>query len=44
MLSEMHVGAPEIEAFENEIAVHVGTEHAVALNSGTDTLTSLPPP
>src|SRR5262245_16081766 len=34
----MHVGGPEIEALEHEIAVYVGTRHAVALNSGTDAL------
>src|SRR5260370_41790986 len=34
----MHVGGPEIEALEREIADYVGTHHAVALNSGTDAL------
>src|SRR5262249_53139066 len=34
----MHVGGPEIEALEREIAGYVGTRHAVALNSGTDAL------
>ena len=34
----MHVGGPEIEALESEIAAYVGTRHAVALNSGTDAL------
>jgi dTDP-4-amino-4,6-dideoxygalactose transaminase len=34
----MHVGGPEIEALEDEIAEYVGTCHAVALNSGTDAL------
>jgi dTDP-4-amino-4,6-dideoxygalactose transaminase len=34
----MHVGGPEIEALEREIADYVGTRHAVALNSGTDAL------
>src|SRR5262249_42360510 len=34
----MHVGGPEIEALEREIAAYVGTRHAVALNSGTDAL------
>jgi DegT/DnrJ/EryC1/StrS aminotransferase family len=34
----MHVGGPEIEALECEIADYVGTRHAVALNSGTDAL------
>src|SRR5262252_1619220 len=34
----MHVGGPEIEALEREIAEYVGTRHAVALNSGTDAL------
>jgi dTDP-4-amino-4,6-dideoxygalactose transaminase len=35
----MHVGGPEIEAVEREIAVYVGARHAVTLNSGTDALT-----
>src|SRR5215471_9830880 len=34
----MHVGGPEVEAFEREIAEYVGTRHAVALGSGTDAL------
>src|ERR671937_2443241 len=34
----MHVGGPEVEAFEREIAQYVGTRHAVALGSGTDAL------
>jgi dTDP-4-amino-4,6-dideoxygalactose transaminase len=34
----MHVGGPEIEALEGEIAAYVGTGHAVAVNSGTDAL------
>ena len=34
----MHVGGPEIEALEREIADYVGARHAVALNSGTDAL------
>jgi dTDP-4-amino-4,6-dideoxygalactose transaminase len=34
----MHVGGPEIEALEREIADYVGTRHAVALGSGTDAL------
>ena len=34
----MHVGGPEIEALECEIADYVGTRQAVALNSGTDAL------
>jgi dTDP-4-amino-4,6-dideoxygalactose transaminase len=34
----MHVGGPEIEALECEIAAYVGTRYAVALNSGTDAL------
>jgi dTDP-4-amino-4,6-dideoxygalactose transaminase len=34
----MHVGGPEIDALECEIADYVGTRHAVALNSGTDAL------
>jgi dTDP-4-amino-4,6-dideoxygalactose transaminase len=38
MLSGMHVGGPEIEALENEIAVYVGTKYAVTLTSGTDAL------
>jgi dTDP-4-amino-4,6-dideoxygalactose transaminase len=35
----MHVGGPEVEALEREIAAYVGTRHAVTLNSGTDALT-----
>jgi dTDP-4-amino-4,6-dideoxygalactose transaminase len=38
MLSGMHVGGPEIEALESEIAAYVGSRHAVTLNSGTDAL------
>ena len=38
LASGMHVGGPEIEALEREIADYVGTSHAVALNSGTDAL------
>src|SRR5213080_848981 len=38
LASGMHVGGPEIEALEREIADYVGTRHAVALNSGTDAL------
>ena len=38
LTSGMHVGGPEIEALESEIAVYVGTRHAVTLNSGTDAL------
>jgi dTDP-4-amino-4,6-dideoxygalactose transaminase len=34
----MHVGGPEIEALEREIADYVGARHAVALGSGTDAL------
>jgi dTDP-4-amino-4,6-dideoxygalactose transaminase len=34
----MHVGGPEVEAFEREIAEYIGTRHAVALGSGTDAL------
>jgi dTDP-4-amino-4,6-dideoxygalactose transaminase len=34
----MHVGGPEIETLELEIADYVGTRHAVALGSGTDAL------
>jgi dTDP-4-amino-4,6-dideoxygalactose transaminase len=34
----MHVGGPEVEALEREIADYVGTRHAVTLNSGTDAL------
>ncbi len=34
LASGMHVGGPEIEALEREIADYVGTRHAVALNSG----------
>src|SRR5216684_582578 len=38
LASGMHVGGPEVEALEREIADYVGTRHAVALNSGTDAL------
>src|SRR5262249_37235110 len=38
LASGMHVGGPEIEGLEREIADYVGTRHAVALNSGTDAL------
>ena len=38
LTSGMHVGGPEIEALEREIAAYVGTRHAVTLNSGTDAL------
>src|SRR5713101_2487776 len=38
LASGMHVGGPEIEALEREIADYIGTRHAVALNSGTDAL------
>ena len=34
----MHVGGPEVEALEREIAAYVGTRYAVVLNSGTDAL------
>jgi dTDP-4-amino-4,6-dideoxygalactose transaminase len=32
------IGGPEVAAFEAEAAAYLGTEHAVALNSGTDAL------
>jgi dTDP-4-amino-4,6-dideoxygalactose transaminase len=38
LASGMHVGGPEVEALEQEIAAYVGTRHAVTLNSGTDAL------
>jgi dTDP-4-amino-4,6-dideoxygalactose transaminase len=38
LLSGMHVGGPEVEALEREIAAYVGIKHVVALNSGTDAL------
>jgi dTDP-4-amino-4,6-dideoxygalactose transaminase len=38
LASGMHVGGAEVEALEHEVAVYVGTRHAVALNSGTDAL------
>src|SRR5215831_3676049 len=38
LASGMHVGGPQIEALEREIADYVGTRHPVALNSGTDAL------
>ncbi len=30
---------PDVKAFEDEVAAHLGTRHAVGLNSGTDALT-----
>ncbi|HKE91525.1 MAG TPA: DegT/DnrJ/EryC1/StrS family aminotransferase [Gemmatimonadales bacterium] len=36
--SAQFVGGPEVSAFENEFAAFVGTEAAVAVNSGTDAL------
>ena len=38
LASGMHIGGPEVDALEQEIAAYVGTHHAVALNSGTDAL------
>jgi dTDP-4-amino-4,6-dideoxygalactose transaminase len=38
LLTGMHVGGPEIDALEGEIAAYIGTRHAVALSSGTDAL------
>ena len=38
LASGMHVGGPDVEALEREIAQYVGTRHAVTLNSGTDAL------
>jgi dTDP-4-amino-4,6-dideoxygalactose transaminase len=38
LASGMHVGGPDIEALEREIAAYVATRHAVTLNSGTDAL------
>ncbi len=38
LASGMHVGGPDVQALEREIAAYVGTRHAVTLNSGTDAL------
>jgi dTDP-4-amino-4,6-dideoxygalactose transaminase len=36
--SQRFIGGPEVEAFEREIAGHLGVAHAVGLSSGTDAL------
>ena len=36
--SGMHVGGPEVEAFEREVADYIGSEHAIGVGSGTDAL------
>jgi dTDP-4-amino-4,6-dideoxygalactose transaminase len=36
--SQHFIGGPEVEAFEQEIAAHIGVGHAVGLSSGTDAL------
>ena len=36
--SQRFIGGPEVEAFEREIAAHLGVAHAVGLSSGTDAL------
>jgi len=38
LASGMHVGGPEIDALEGEIAAYVGVKEAVAVSSGTDAL------
>lgn len=38
LASGMHIGGPEVEAIEQEVADYVGVRHAVGLNSGTDAL------
>jgi dTDP-4-amino-4,6-dideoxygalactose transaminase len=38
LASGMHIGGPEVDALEQEIAAYLGTRHTVALNSGTDAL------
>lgn len=39
MLSGRYVLGPEVEAFEEEFARYVGTDHAVGVGSGTDAIT-----
>jgi dTDP-4-amino-4,6-dideoxygalactose transaminase len=36
--SQRFIGGPEVDAFEREIAAHLGVAHAVGLSSGTDAL------
>ncbi|MFI4915691.1 MAG: DegT/DnrJ/EryC1/StrS family aminotransferase [Phycisphaerales bacterium JB060] len=36
--SGQFIGGPEVDAFEREVAEHVGVRHAIGLNSGTDAL------
>ena len=38
LASGMHIGGPEVEAIEQEVADYVGVRYAVSLNSGTDAL------
>ena len=36
--SQRFIGGPEVDAFEREVAAHLGVAHAVGLSSGTDAL------
>ena len=36
--SQRYIMGPDVEAFEREIAEHLGVEHAIAVSSGTDAL------
>ena len=36
--SQRFIGGPEVDAFEREIAAHIGARHAIGLSSGTDAL------
>ncbi len=38
LASGQYINGPNVVAFETEMARYIGTEHAVALNSGTDAL------
>lgn len=38
LASGIHIGGPEVEKFEQEVADYLGVKHVVALNSGTDAL------
>jgi len=36
--SQRFIGGAEVDAFEREIAAHLGVRHAIGLSSGTDAL------